>query len=161
MAIDHPVNDVLAEPYRRLDAWQGWQYPLRALVTQGNGYLIVKRMRGNGFPVELTPAVEGGPSYGSDGRFEYTLSTIHEGQVDSGNLRAYKAQDVVALHWYGFDGLNSPSPIKHAAASTLRSMQAVDRHLQPDAQPGRECLSSVAGFLPKVPGPEPGYDAAV
>ena len=111
--IDHPVNDLLeAALFAEMDGWQGWQYPLRALLTQGNGYFIIRRMRGNGYPVEMIPAVEGGPQYGPDGRIQYTLSQIREGQVASGNLKSYGRREVLALHWYGNDGLNSPSPIR-------------------------------------------------
>ena len=88
--IDHPLTDLLAQPYSRLDGFQGWQYPLRGLLTQGNGYFVVKRSRGNGRAVELIPAIEGGAQYAPNGGVEYTLSTIHEGQVAraiSGHMR--------------------------------------------------------------------------
>ena len=55
--------------------------------------------------------------------------TIREGQTGSGNLRSYKARDVVALHWHGFDGLSSPSPITYAGGAPLQLMRAANDHL--------------------------------
>ena len=125
--IGHPVTELLMQPFAGLDSWLGYEYPVRAMLTRGNGYWMVDRV--NGQPVNLVPALEGGASYPGGGRQRtYSLSSIAEGHP--GDVRELPASDVVALHWHGFSGLVSPSPVQHAVSQQIRLMRATLRLLE-------------------------------
>ena len=125
---DHPLSELFEQPYSHLDGHLGWEYPIRQLLTNGNGYFIVERGRNNR-PVELIPAVEGGARYVGSGSVEYSLTPISYSH--NSNIRNLLDTQVVAFHWHGFDGLTSPSPIAYAARSALtlmrNSLSQIDR----------------------------------
>ena len=123
---DHPINYIINNPYSGLDGWQGWQYPLQRLLGKGNGYFIIKRSRGT--VVDLVPAISGGNRWDDNGRgVIYSLSEFTQQLTGQVIYREYRARDVVALHWYGYDGLHSPSPIRHAMGQAL--MNGVGEYL--------------------------------
>lgn len=128
---DHPLNLLLVRPFSQYDGWLGYEYPIRAMLTQGNGYWIIRRGR-SGAPVDLIPAVEGGAYYSEDGPRRYSLSSIATGYP--GALHDLPARDVVALHWHGFSGLHSPSPIGFAARQQISIMRATLTHLDAAAR---------------------------
>ena len=143
----HPVTELLVQPFNGLDAWLGYEYPVRAMLVRGNGYFMVDRVHGQ--PTNLVPALEGGASFAGGGRPRtYSLSSIAEGHP--GDIRVLPASDVVALHWHGFSGLVSPSPVQHAVAQQIRLMQATLRLLE-----GNVRKSSKSGPVLKHMAPDP------
>ena len=123
--VDHPLSALFERPYAFLDGYLGWEFPIRRWATHGNGYFMVRRSRRfGGAPVELVPAVEGGAQYRSNGQVEYTLTPLGY-HLNNYSRTTVAGRDVVALHWYGFDGLTSPSPIGYAAQSAIRQIRAI------------------------------------
>lgn len=121
MVENHPLNMLLDRPYSQYDSWLGYEYPIRAMLTQGNGYWIVRRNH-QGVPIDLVPAVEGGAYYPDRGPRRYSLSSLAGGHP--GDVGDYSWKDVVALHWHGFTGLSSPSPIAFAVSRQVSLMSA-------------------------------------
>ena len=127
--VDHPLNDLLAQPYSQWDCWRAWNFVIWQLATNGNAFFITRRMRGNGAPVDLIPAIEGGAKYDANGRILYELSPVNVGAIFSGQLMPLSSTQVVAFHWHNFDGLTSPSPIQYAANAALGLNVGAYQHL--------------------------------
>ena len=115
--IEHPLEALLAQPFSRWDRWRGYEYPIRSMLTTGNGYWRVRRGRGR-IPVDLVPARSGGAYYADDGRRRYTLTDVDSGSPGNGYTDLDR-HDVVALHWAETGDLISPSPIQHTLSTVL------------------------------------------
>ena len=130
---DHPVTALLEVPSPRLpDPWLFWQMLFRALFASGNAYAWVRRDRRTGRPTELVPAECRSARWidGSRGPVvEYSLSLLG-GPYGMGEQIRVRAPDVLTLHGDGFNGLESPSPVRYAARQTLTVMALAEEHQQ-------------------------------
>ena len=114
---DHPVNNLFMEPNRLWDSNQTWEIMFQPMIANGNGFMIVER-DGQGNPVGLVPCLSGQgiKHYGPNNMRVITwqlrepLETIKFNHPETG---------VLHVHGVGFDGLQSPSPLKGAAKSVL------------------------------------------
>jgi len=125
--IGHDLDGLLEDPWPDGNAMDFWLYVYRTVLVRGNHYSIVRRSSLQGARVlSLTPALEGGVSFGSDRRIRYTLTPVFEPYTPvSPRLQAeFPSGRVVAAHWYGY-GENgvpvSPAPLRRAMASALQA----------------------------------------
>ena len=128
---DHPLVGLLESPSRYLDRHQVWDLLFRGMV-RGNGFGIVIRNGGSDRrPLEIVPAVLSNFRYGNTGMPEYDLSWFNfQGRPGAVNATStYQASSVLGFHWYGFNGLLSPSPLAFAAKSATDMARAVQAHL--------------------------------
>lgn len=113
---DHPLNVLLESPSPFMDGGLLWESIARELCAKGNIYLWVRRTTG-GYPASLWP----GQALRSRGRND--TFTFYPWPLD-GQLRTMELprRSVVGIHGPGFNGVESPSPIWHAAMQTSRTM---------------------------------------
>ena len=128
--VEHPINDLLRDPWPQTTPFTFYEIYLRALLTRGNAYAIVMRDSRRMRPLMLTPALDGGVTYDDRGRLIYTLTPINQQfNPTPNNLQAqYPASRVCAANWFGFDGLTSPPPLRRAL--TLALQQQITALLQ-------------------------------
>ena len=109
------------------DPWLFWQSLFRALFASGNAYAWIRRDPRTRRPLELVPAACRVARWGPGPVVQYDL-TLLEGRSGLGESVTARAPDVVTLHGPGFDGLESPSPIRYAARQTLSVMALSGAH---------------------------------
>ena len=123
----HPVSSLLAEPSKTWDATQFWQMYYERFTTLGNGYSLI--MRDGLTPVELRPVDRSSVNWTTD-RTSATIQHQLTMTGPSGLQYTRTDRDVLGLHWYGFNGLSSPSPIMFAAIRTITMMSSAIAHNQ-------------------------------
>ena len=131
----HPVSTLLRFPSRMLDPLQFYLITCRTLAAGGNAYCWIRRDFVTKRPIELVPAVCERTEWVDSRATPYQRYTLRLMGADglSGfvfNRRiVVNANDVLAFHGPGYNGLFSPSPVQFVAANILESMdRVVNRH---------------------------------
>ena len=119
---DHPVSILMRFPSRQFDPWQYWEWMLRMLFYQGNGYSEVTRI--NGLPVELIPVMVTNQWF--NGQVVRSVQRVLGNQQQ----RVMKNRWLLSFHGPGFNGIQSPSPVWHYASSVVAMESAAREYNQ-------------------------------
>ena len=137
-----PVSLLFEMPSRMLNKSQFWELVLRLYIAQGNSHMWIRRHFVTNRPIELVPAycIRAEWFEGRDHPYQmYNLQLLGWGKTYGYGFSRYveaHANDVVALHGHGYNGLWSPSPVRRVAEKDLRSMLEITRYYRDTLEGG-------------------------
>lgn len=132
---NHYINGLLEAPSSTFDTFQFWLLMFYRLFSRGNSYAWIQR-DSDGIPIELHPVVclsswwerPRGARW-NQGLVDVTPSIVYRTVQFLDGFRSVRVldRDLISLHGMGFNGLESPSPVRYAARDVLTTMAYADR----------------------------------
>lgn len=126
VANDHPALPLLAtEPNATLSAMMFWETVIWHLLLRGNGYAVIRRKR-NGQPTAIE-LFSPGCATAEMKRIGGLPRLIYHASNDEG-LKTYDQDDILHFPCFGWNGVQSFTPISYAGQNSVGISLAADEH---------------------------------